>query len=411
MIFRLNSGICLLMSALVFTTSVGAQQFTEGDIRLGPGDLVKLRVFGQPDLSDQYKIAPDGTLTIPGLGRLQNVQRLSKARSGVGALIDVNFGLPDTHFSVSVVLRAVTVSGDVQSPGKVPYIGGLRIAQAIALVGGPRQNLSGNQLGILIQVNQEHERLSIAEFRLARALISAARLRAEARNDVDFEIPEQALALIGVDQVARLADNEKVIAKSNARANDIAKRRVTAASEININDIRAQRLSQTSLASQLDLVRADLERLAPLIQSGGITGDRILSLRREVAQIEGFVGQAVATLAKSETERTILAEKDLELDLHRQLTIVAQLIAVEAEIMDATASIEAISSSLRSAADLPSLSKLRASRPGSCKVSILRTDDNGRAIILSADVLTVLNPGDHVEVGPIVPDCNSPFFR
>ena len=66
---------------------------------------------------------------------------------------------------------------------------------------------------------------------------------------------------------------------------------------------------------------------------------------------------------------------------------------------------------LRSARDLPSIGNLRDPGPGSCEVSILRTNDNGDPIIIPADVLTVLNPGDHVEVGPILSDCDSPFFE
>jgi polysaccharide biosynthesis/export protein ExoF len=409
-IFRLVM-VWSVMLALAFDMPAVAQELAESDIRVGPGDVVKLRVYGQPDLSDQYEISPDGALTIPGLGRIPNLKRLSQVRTGVDKLIDANSGLPETHFAVSVALRPVTVSGDVQSPGEVPYTFGLRVAQAIALVGGPSKYLSNDKLGRLIQVNQERERLAIAKFRLARALISEARLRGEHRDEAVFEVPAQALDLIGSEQAARLAANESLIAQSNARANEIARSRVTAAAEINVNDIRAQKLSRDSLESQLDLVREDLERLTPLIEKRAVTGDRILNLRLDIAQIEGFVGQAVATLARSETEQAVLSEEDLLLDVQRQLTIVSQLIAVEAEIMDASASIEAISGSLRSARDLPSLGNLRDRGPGNCKVSILRTKDNGDPIIIAADVLTVLDPGDHVEIGPIISDCDSPFFK
>lgn len=397
--------------ATIFGAPAGAQQLAQGDIRIGPGDVVKLKVFGQPDLSDRYEISPDGALTIPGLGRIANVQRLSQARKGVGELIDTNFGLPESYFSVSVELRAVTVSGDVESPGEVPFSVGLRIAQAIALAGGPTKSLSNDKLGRLIQVNQEQERLTLAEFRLARALISEARLRAEFRNETDFDIPQEAVDLIGTERARQLADNESHIAKLNAQANEIARSRVTAAVEINVNDIRAQRVSRESLESQLKLVRDDLERLAPLIEKRAVTGDRILNLRRDVAQIEGFVGQAIATLAKSETEQTVLAEEDLLQDVQRQLNILSQLVATEAEVMDASASVETISASLRSARNLPSLGNLRDRGPGSCEISILRTNDKGDPVIIAADVLTILHAGDHVEVGPILSDCDNPFFK
>jgi len=39
--------------------------------RLAPGDIVQLNVLGRPEMSGQFRVAPNGRVTIPGLGELE----------------------------------------------------------------------------------------------------------------------------------------------------------------------------------------------------------------------------------------------------------------------------------------------------------------------------------------------------
>ena len=68
--------ILSLVLALFLGVPIAAQDMAPGDVRVGPGDVVKLKVFGQPDLSDLYEISPDGALTIPGEFKTCNAFRM-----------------------------------------------------------------------------------------------------------------------------------------------------------------------------------------------------------------------------------------------------------------------------------------------------------------------------------------------
>ena len=107
--------------------------------RLGIDDVFEVRVLGEKDLSDLYRIAADGTIDYPFIGRVSVVGM----RSGdVQALIAAQ--LADGYLKkpqVSVMVkewnsRKVSVIGQVQHPGSVSYFTNMTIVDAIAAAGG-----------------------------------------------------------------------------------------------------------------------------------------------------------------------------------------------------------------------------------------------------------------------------------
>lgn len=106
---------------------------------VGVDDTFEVRVYGEPDLSNTYRVAADGTIDFPLAGRL----RVAGLRTGdiqqeiVGLLKDKYLKNPQ----VTVVMkewnsRKVSVLGQVQKPGPVPYQPNMTIVDAIALAGG-----------------------------------------------------------------------------------------------------------------------------------------------------------------------------------------------------------------------------------------------------------------------------------
>jgi protein involved in polysaccharide export with SLBB domain len=107
--------------------------------RLGIDDVFEVRVLGESDLSGAYRIAADGTVDYPFLGRVSvsgmrsgDVQELIAAKLADGYL---------KHPQVSVMVkewhsRKVLVFGQVHSPGSVAYFTNMTIVDAIAAVGG-----------------------------------------------------------------------------------------------------------------------------------------------------------------------------------------------------------------------------------------------------------------------------------
>jgi polysaccharide export outer membrane protein len=108
------------------------------DATLGPGDLFDVRVFGEADLTGQYRVGPEGTIDYPLVGRLR-VQGLLPSQ--VAEQLRDKLTQYVHQPQVSVLVREmnskrVIVYGQVQKPGTFPYSDAMTIVQAISLAGG-----------------------------------------------------------------------------------------------------------------------------------------------------------------------------------------------------------------------------------------------------------------------------------
>lgn len=113
---------------------------TEEETTLGTGDVFDVRVFGEDDLSADYRVAQDGTIDFPLIGRIV-VAGLEPG--AVATLIQTR--LREGQFfvqpHVSVVVREynskrISVLGAVRNPGSYPVRSGMGVVEAIGLAGG-----------------------------------------------------------------------------------------------------------------------------------------------------------------------------------------------------------------------------------------------------------------------------------
>jgi protein involved in polysaccharide export with SLBB domain len=397
---RLSQVFChmFLVFAVLANAPSRAQDIAQDiePLPIGEGDRVRLKVFGQPDLSDVFEIGRGGQLSLPGLGTATGLHDLEQARKEVGALIDRKFGLPDTAFSLTIDrLRPVIVGGNVSRPGEIAFTPGMRVAHALALAGQGRR--ANDDVSIELQINEGRERLISAKARLARALVKEQRLVAEMRRSQAVDLPAEAKELIGEKEAGLLFATERRTLAARLENRAIALRRIDASAQINREDISSQEAVSQSLRTQLELVQGDLKRLEPLFADGSITSSRILELRRDYVEIQGQVGQTVASLAQARARQAVLSEESAAYDLQLRLELLGEVAGVQFEILDARASIKTISSSLEAAgAELPAPDM---TAPASCRLMLLRDTGASTPTLIAAEPLTRLRPGDLLFVG------------
>lgn len=397
---RLSQVFChmFLVFAVLANAPSRAQDIAQDiePLPIGEGDRVRLKVFGQPDLSDVFEIGRGGQLSLPGLGTATGLHDLEQARKEVGALIDRKFGLPDTAFSLTIDrLRPVIVGGNVSRPGEIAFTPGMRVAHALALAGQGRR--ANDDVSIELQINEGRERLISAKARLARALVKEQRLVAEMRRSQAVDLPAEAKELIGEKEAGLLFATERRTLAARLENRAIALRRIDASAQINREDISSQEAVSQSLRTQLELVQGDLKRLEPLFADGSITSSRILELRRDYVEIQGQVGQTVASLAQARARQAVLSEESAAYDLQLRLELLGEVAGVQFEILDARASIKTISSSLEAAgAELPAPDM---TAPASCRLMLLRETGASTPTLIAAEPLTRLRPGDLLFVG------------
>lgn len=110
------------------------------DTTLGASDVFDIRVFGEEDLSGTYRVAQDGTIDFPFLGRLRvaGQEPYEVADIVEGRLRDEGY-LVNPQVSVFVQeynSKRISVLGAVRTPGSFPMQSGLTVVQAIGLAGG-----------------------------------------------------------------------------------------------------------------------------------------------------------------------------------------------------------------------------------------------------------------------------------
>ncbi len=105
---------------------------------ISPGDIISVRVFGEPDLSlSSIRVPTDSLISYPLLGQIRiNNHTVRSLEQQLTALLGDGF-LRKPKVSVSIVeYRPIFVKGGVNSRGAHDYTEGLTVEKAIALAGG-----------------------------------------------------------------------------------------------------------------------------------------------------------------------------------------------------------------------------------------------------------------------------------
>ncbi|WP_343731154.1 polysaccharide export protein EpsE [Duganella sp.] len=133
----LRWAVGLMLAALV--GSAGA-----AEVLLGAGDVVKMSVYGNPDLSLETRVGENGAITVPLIGDVP-VAGLSTAaaeKKVAGLLESGGFvKKPQVNLLVTVLnSQQVSVLGQVNRPGRYPLDGRRSVLEMLAQAGGMAQD-------------------------------------------------------------------------------------------------------------------------------------------------------------------------------------------------------------------------------------------------------------------------------
>ncbi|WP_295456483.1 polysaccharide biosynthesis/export family protein [uncultured Thiodictyon sp.] len=139
-----------LLLVLLCSSGLAAPGLESG-YKLGSGDVISIKVFGESDLSfDAVRITDAGTLPYPFLGEVRAGGRTPQELSQV-----ITRGLADGYLvNPRVTINVTTyrefyVNGEVKSPGGYPYQSGLTVRKAIALAGGKTERASESKISVI----------------------------------------------------------------------------------------------------------------------------------------------------------------------------------------------------------------------------------------------------------------------
>lgn len=112
---------------------------TRASQKLGPGDVLDIRVAEQKELSGEYVVDDDGMVRFPWIGKVE-----AGGRNPSEIALDIEKALADgwlrqPQVAVRIIdrqNREVSVLGQVGEPGSYEYKERLTLVQAISLAGG-----------------------------------------------------------------------------------------------------------------------------------------------------------------------------------------------------------------------------------------------------------------------------------
>lgn len=127
--------ICSMLSSVTLAAAAS-------DYRLGSGDLIRVNVFGSPELSGEVRVSESGNITYPLIGQVQVAGKTVAETEAllVNAFVEGGY-LRQPQVSVLVmeyVSQKVSVLGHVTKPGQYTLQSTSRVLDMLAEAGGPK---------------------------------------------------------------------------------------------------------------------------------------------------------------------------------------------------------------------------------------------------------------------------------
>lgn len=118
-------------------TAARAEPIITPDFTLSSGDSLRVKVFGDEDLSNEYDIDARGYITMPLIGDIQAASlSVNDVQDDIIARLNEGF-IVDPKVSIEVIsLRPFYILGEVNNPGSYPTVPEMDVFKAIATAGG-----------------------------------------------------------------------------------------------------------------------------------------------------------------------------------------------------------------------------------------------------------------------------------
>mgnify|MGYP002713924702 FL=1 len=127
----------LFRSPVVYAAAPGGPAGYDNSYHLGPGDKLRVVVYGQEGLTNSYAIDAAGAITMPLIGSVP-----ARGRTPAGLAGEISARLRNGFIrepSVAVEIesyRPFFILGEVQAPGQYPYVPNMTVESAVAIAGG-----------------------------------------------------------------------------------------------------------------------------------------------------------------------------------------------------------------------------------------------------------------------------------
>lgn len=157
----------MIVSACATTVlPAGTAQVTPGEVPeylLGPGDRVRVTVFGEQELSGEFLISSRGTVALPLIGEVEaGGHSLDAFQKTIEAKLVATDMIRAPKVSTDVIAyRPFYILGEVATPGQYPYAIGMTVTKAVATAGGFTYRANSNTVYVTREGNTREQAIPV----------------------------------------------------------------------------------------------------------------------------------------------------------------------------------------------------------------------------------------------------------
>jgi protein involved in polysaccharide export with SLBB domain len=350
-----------------------------------------IRFHAYPELSGEYRLNADNTLSIPVVGRIRVEGQTAACLERLLAKRASEIAKRDVFVTVeAVAYQPVFVAGAVMKPGAVQWSPGMTVLQALVLAGGRYRSAEAQNSMDPVRANKSFDDQK-------RALVTLSRLRSERADLPEIEPVPELVRLVGMDEAKTLVATQRSLFLSRRTAKENAVATLERALVVAREELQALRQRRASVDEQLRLRRAQQARLTDLRNKGIVIADRVLEEDFKLAQLDekaienavalSRVGASIAGLERDMVALKAGRVSEIDAEIASQERIAAQSLI---EVRAAQANGEFASSrNKQERYPLESVAIVRRTPGGQQRLS---ADDATPLMVGDTVILSVLNP-------------------
>jgi protein involved in polysaccharide export with SLBB domain len=383
---------CAMAQGTVASPSLAEAEHQPG-IGVSAADKLSIKLQGYPELSGEYRVNADDTVSVPVVGRISIASMtLPQLEHHLARRVSEITGKQNYVTVEIAAYKPVFVTGYVARAGAIQWQPGITVLRAVALSGGifrPTQQGSVGSTGV--EVAKTRIRKGIDQQK--RLLAALERLRAERDGKQQLEIAATLVELVGEDEARSLTAAQRVIFTSRHSSLEAQLAALARASALAAQELEALTTQKARVDEQLILRREMRAKVQALVAKAIVRVDRSLEEDLKVADLEEkSVNTAVArarvlaTLAGLQREGVLLKQE-------RQSAVESEIYKVELEIAQAAIDVEGAEDEYRRITGENLAQMNGKSFTPKITYSITRIGPNAEEK-MSAQEADVLRPGD-----------------
>jgi protein involved in polysaccharide export with SLBB domain len=348
-------------------------------------------IVQRPELSGEYAVQDDGTISVPLLGAIPVANRSAQqVHAGLEQAFEQLLGRKGLVNILSLERSPIYVLGPVRNPGSFKYAPGMTILHAIALAGG--LDRGADDPWQKVEAVREIQKRSGAVNAMLKLFARAAVLKAE-RDRTQPKIPLRLLKLVGATEAGDLVNEQSDRRKPVAMARQNRERAMQSALESAKQDVLVYGRME-SLDELVKLRQERVDSMRTLVDRNVLSKTVLNQVQSELSDAEQRRKDALNQYAAAKQRLASLEAEALRIQADLRNDLEVEIETIEREI---AANEREFNTSEGVLSTLPATRAQFAKEANQVTYQLVRQTAAGPVAIESTG-MTPLQPGDLVNI-------------